>query len=306
MYGDKPDKVIANTIFVKASDYYKGLLMRYRLLKVSIYVLIGVAIISCLVLVARPVSYNRYESNEAKRDIFLCMDISGSMDSINAEITSALIEIVKELKGDRFGLVIFNSSPVQAIPLTDDYEYVISYLNKLNSAFRAENGKSPDDKYTFTELYDFQYQGTSEGVGASVMSDGLAACALDFVDLEDVDRSRIIIFSTDNLLNGDYLFTMEEATDLCKDKNIKVYTVCSGFVENEATFKKQIEKTGGKFYKVNDLNAIGGVVKEVSNLDKTIVDTNVTISKVDMPQIPYIILLISITLLLILLKRVDL
>ncbi|MFR5029176.1 MAG: hypothetical protein ACLTDF_10800 [Coprococcus sp.] len=35
---------------------------------------------------------------------------------------------VDELQGERFGIVIFNTSPVLLTPLTDDYEYVKDHL----------------------------------------------------------------------------------------------------------------------------------------------------------------------------------
>lgn len=58
----------------------------------------------------------------------LCLDVSGSMAEVDMEILDTFLELTDDFKGERIGLTIFNASPVQVFPLTDDYEFVKEHL----------------------------------------------------------------------------------------------------------------------------------------------------------------------------------
>ena len=69
------------------------------------------------------------------------------------------------------------------------------------------------------------------------------------------DRTRIIIFATDNDVAGTETVTLEEACKLCKKYNINLYAYCPSIDMNKYTSKEKIDSyknavessAGGKF-----------------------------------------------------------
>ena len=100
-------------------------------------------------IMSRP--YNRDVRVEEKytRDIFLCIDISSSVDGLNVNIISNLKDVVSNMQGERFGLVIFNTSPVLLVPLTNDYEYILDELDRVEEHIkkRMHDYWSADEEY---------------------------------------------------------------------------------------------------------------------------------------------------------------
>ena len=109
-------------------------------------------------------------------------------------------ELLPGFEGERIGLTIFNSSPVQIFPLTDDYDFIETHLTDMR------------DSFDFVESVPEHWVGTLNGPGGSLIGDGLAACALGFDRPED-DRSRSIIFATDNEINGAETVTLQQGAD---------------------------------------------------------------------------------------------
>lgn len=211
----KKGKKVANTKYVKNEQYYKNIVKKY---KTYSYLIKGVSIITIIisfVLLARPSKEDVLNNPKYNRDIILCMDVSTSVSEVNKELVDKLKDTVKNLKGERFGISIFNTSSVLIVPLTDDYDYVISTLDKLKEAL-ATYGQGYDyGKEDFLELRGYIQNGTlvgNEERGSSLIGDGLASSVYDFIDLDkDKERSRIIIFSTDNDLAGTPMVTLKDA-----------------------------------------------------------------------------------------------
>ena len=180
-----------------------------------------------ILLMARPYKKVVAQKESYNRDIILCLDISTSVDDLNLELVKNLKETVNHLKGERFGIVIFNSSAVLLSPLTEDYEYIIDVLDQLESCLEGHNlGNS---KLSDNWLYQSSYlmDGTlvgNEERGSSLIGDGLASTVYNFPNLEE-KRSRSIIFSTDNDLEGTPLVTLSQAADICKENNVTVYGI---------------------------------------------------------------------------------
>jgi hypothetical protein len=148
--------------------------------------------------------------------------------------------------------------------------------------------------------------------GSSLIGEGLASCMYSFPRLDDEDRTRIIIMSTDNAQEalGKPLVELDEASDLCKKNDIKVFGIfpnkeswsgmnTSDYESDEAELKACVEKTGGKFYKQSESLSVEDIVKDIEREEALEVE-EVTITKmVDKPEIPVIILISSVSLLLI-------
>lgn len=299
---------IANTSFVKKSEYYKKILKSYQTYRTILYVSFVVAIISSIFLVSRVQKVETSEIDEYKRDIMLCMDVSGSVDQLNIETIESLKKTVESLKGERFGISIFNTTSVLVSPLTDDYDYVTTTLDEIEKSIKANTGnktKTTDDNYYYIRNY--IYSGTLEGNetrGSSLIGDGLASCVYSFPKIEE-DRTRIIIFTTDNDLAGTPIVTLEQAAEISKDKKIPVYGIGTKQMKdnNRTAMKNAMEKTGGIFYQQSD-STVQDIVKNIEKTSKSLIQIKTQTKETDLPTIPFIIMFLSLGMIIICSKKV--
>lgn len=302
----KGGKRIANTKYVKQLSYYKDILKKYKTLVLIIEVLFVFSILFCFLLLSRPVFVDKVQKNEYNRDIFLCMDVSFSVNHLNAQIVNSLKKTVSNLKGERFGISIFNTTSVMLVPLTDDYDYVLEVLDNISDSLDAVSTYDFSSYYT----YDYIIAGTIEGneyYGASLIGDGLVSCINSFSDLdEDPDRTRIVIFSTDNDLAGKPVFTLEEASEYSKKRNVIVYGIATSNISsaNRLTFKNAVENTGGNLYEESSFDTVDSIVKNIERSSKNLTIGEPETVRTDVPEIPFIILLFCVLTLFILTKRV--
>lgn len=292
----KEGQRVANTGFIEETPYYKKLLKEYKLFcRIAMGSLL-VAIGLCVVMLSRPAKVDVVNPEIHNRDIFLCMDISNSMDELNLEMCDELKEVVKELDGERFGITIFNGQSVLLVPLTNDYDYVLDTLDKLKASFEYSldlyKGTADYDDY---DLYRYKYEGTLSDLGSSLIGDGLASCLFAFPDLkENTDRSRLIIFTTDNELSGTPLVTVDEAAMLCKKNDVKVFAITPGNVDDEDAFCDVMESTGGGFYKATSQSVFDELIEDIQKTETSVIkDLKIVIS--DQPQIIFMALVIFIS-----------
>lgn len=301
---------IANTSFIRKNEYFQQLLKKYNLLKKIILTSAIISIFISIILLSRPNKIETRNQKEYNRDIFLCMDISSSVDELNMELIENLKETITSLKNERFGISIFNTSSVTLVPLTDDYEYVIKTLDEIKNSIKVNNpilyDNTPlDENYLYSKSY--IRSGTLEGSetrGSSLIGDGLASCIFNFSNLEE-DRTRIIIFSTDNDLAGTPIVTLNKASQISKDKNIKVFGVGTTIMKNtdRTNFKKVVELTGGKFYDQNK-SSVKNIISDIEKTSKSLLEKNTNTTKTDTPELFFIILVLTSTIFIILSKQV--
>lgn len=300
---------IANTQYLKSTNYYKKKIKEYNLIKKIVYILFSCCIIAATILITRLAKVDTNDINQYNRDIFLCMDVSSSVDELNIELVESLKNTVNKLHGERFGISIFNTSSVILVPLTDDYEYISNVLDEIKKSIKANNtfeyGKYNGNDYFYVRNY--IYSGTLEGNetrGSSLIGDGLASCVYSFSNLND-ERTRIIIFSTDNDLAGTPLVTLEKAAKISKSKGIKVFGIGTKTIKNEnrIEFKNAVENTHGKFYEHSN-STVNSIVKDIEATSKSLLENQIEIRKTDIPQIPFIIMIISFTGIFIISKKV--
>lgn len=205
------------------------------------------------VLAARPMASETIRPENTNRDIMLCLDVSGSMTEVDVEILDVFIELLEGFDGERIGLTIFNSSAVQVFPLTDDYAFVKEAVTSLRDSFDEWDGL-PE-----------HYVGTLNGNGASLIGDGLAACSLRFDNVEQ-ERSRSIIFASDNEVNGASIVTVPEAAAYAKSKNIRVFAINPIADDSTAPTKElrtAAESTDGKMYDLRGKTTVSDIITEV-------------------------------------------
>ena len=78
------------------------------------------------------------------------------------------------------------------------------------------------------------------------MGDGLASCVQHF-DRPDQARARTLVLATDNLVSGDPLYTLSQATDLAVERGVMVFGVMPRGVQFHATteLRAQTARTQG-------------------------------------------------------------
>lgn len=296
-------KRVASVLYSRDEKYYKRKLYTYRYGIVGVLILCAMTVGMSFLLMARPYTKERVQDEKYCRDIMLCIDISTSVDYLNENLLEKLKNTVDELQGERFGIVLFNTSPVLLTPLTDDYEYVKDQLDLIAKCLKSRN--SLDLGRAFSTSGDWLYydayitSGTlvgNEERGSSLIGDGLAAAAVDFSDREsDSKRTKVVIFSTDNDIQGTPIATLDEAADICKDNNVTVFGIGTKEMtdENRDAMKAAVEKTGGQFYLEEASGSFSEIVSSIENMSKSLV--KVKTMDVETPELefPFVVMLIT-------------
>lgn len=295
---------IANTHYIKDSNYYKEKMKKYNTIKKITLSLFFISFITSSILLSRLIKVQTVKTNQRNRDIYLCMDVSSSVDELNLELVETLKNTVKELQGERFGISIFNTSSVTLVPLTDDYNYVIDTLNQIKKSLDSSSNYSSKD---YLYLRNYIYSGTLEGNkerGSSLIGDGYASCVYNF-SKKDKNRTKIIILSTDNDLAGKPLVTLDEASQISKNNNVITFGIGTRLMKSndKSEFKNAVLKTGGKFYE-HSYNNVHSIVSDIESTSKSLLNNKTEVKKVDIPQIPFVILLFSVLGILIIEKKV--
>lgn len=202
--------------------------------------------------------------------IFLVMDVSGSMLAEDFQPSNrinvarrVLSDFVSMRKTDRIGLITFAGLPFLRCPLTTDYRTLLRLINDIKAVRKQE------------------YDGTAIG----------DALVLAKKRIENaIEKSKIIVLVTDGE-NNKGQFEPLLAAKMLKEKNIKVYTVGIGtkglvpypvidqngfktyrFVQigfNEDVLQKIASETKGKYYSVQDKEALQKVFMEIDALEKS-------------------------------------
>lgn len=292
-------KKVADMVYIKNEQYY---IKRRLMYKTGLYLAVGLcmtAVAAGFVMMSRPYMTERVQDEKYSRDIMLCIDISTSVDALNESLMEKLKDMVDELSNERFGIVIFNTTPVYILPLTDDYEYVKEELDLIKECLESRNDIWNYFSYDDDWLYYYEYitAGTvvgNEFRGSSLIGDGLASTVYDFSD-RDEDRTRIIIFSTDNDVEGTPIVSLGEAADICVDNNVTVYGIGTKEMtsENEADIKNAVEKTGGMFYLEESSGSMDEIVESIQKQSTSLVKTSHEVRENAKPELPFILLLIA-------------
>lgn len=300
-------KKVANTNFIEETPLFRKLMREYKFLSLLSLIFLWLGILFSIIMLSRPAKVERIEPELHNRDIFICMDISDSMDELNLQICGELKELVNDLDGERFGITIFNARSVLLVPLTSDYEYVLDTLDQLEEAFEYSIGKDENnislDDY---DLYQYKYEGTLSPYGSSYIGDGLASALYNFPDLQENDeRSRLIIFTTDNELNGIPIVSVEDAATLCAQNDVKVFAVTPENIIDRDSFQKAMNSTGGGFYEVTSNNTFNKLMDDIK-LTETSVMQDIKIIITDQPELLFVCLFVCISMYFIFSRKVRL
>ena len=281
----KKGKKVANTEYIEQTSYYRWKFIEFRVCKVLLVVTLVIGLSGLMGLLARPSRVYKHTTEIHNRDIMLCLDTSGSMFEVDLQVCEKLKEFVKNLKGERFGITIFNCQTATLVPLTTDYDYILQSLDDVVEACKVAMGL--DTGYLNSEAlakYQYMIDGTltdAYGSGSSLIGDGLASTIFQFPDLDtDKDRTRVIILSTDNELYGDPFATLGEASDLCRAYDIKVFGAAPEYVADYDDYKNACEKTGGALYTMTSPTMVDDLVAALKKTDTSVLyKTDVTVTE---------------------------
>ncbi|WP_417503198.1 VWA domain-containing protein [Microbacterium sp.] len=238
---------------------FRRALARRALALSGILALGAVTAIVAGVVAARPMSAQTIQPVNTSRDIMLCLDVSGSMSEVDVEVLTVFEELLDDFEGERIGLTIFNSSPVQIFPLTDDYDFIREHLESMTRSF------------DYVDQIPEHWVGTLNGDGASLIGDGLAACTMGF-DRPGDDRSRSVIFATDNEVNGASIVTLDEAAAYAASKEVRVFAlnpVQGKDADVSAELSAAAEATGGAAFGLRDTTTVSDIVEQVQAQEAT-------------------------------------
>ncbi|WP_203136874.1 VWA domain-containing protein [Microbacterium sp. JZ31] len=231
---------------------------------------------------ARPMAAQTIQPVDTSRDIMLCLDVSGSMSEVDVEVLEVFEELLEGFEGERIGLTIFNSSPVQIFPLTDDYAFVRGHLQSLRAAFDDVASDVPE-----------HWVGTLNGTGSSLIGDGLAACAMRF-DHQDEERSRSIILATDNESQGAGIVTVEQAAVYARDAGVRVFALNPVEGKDEditAELRQAADTTGGEAYALRGDTTVADIIDRVQEQEATALQGEARIVWRDAPDAWIVVLL---------------
>ncbi|NIA12903.1 MAG: VWA domain-containing protein [Nitrospiraceae bacterium] len=236
-----------------------------------------------VIALARPITGYQLRKERANViDIMLCVDLSGSMRSMDFEYGGKrrdrlfvakqavrdFIDNRKERSGDRYGLdrvglILYGTFAWTACPLTLDYGVLERELDRANIA-----DQSPEKQST--------------AIGSAI---GLAVSRLR----KSEAASKVIILLTDGRNNAGELDPITAAR-LAKDFDIRVYTIGAGSVEgglmptsglwgtrltrtaegiDEEALKRIAETTGGQYYRAVDTESLQEAYAEINELEVT-------------------------------------
>ncbi|MDQ0664053.1 Mg-chelatase subunit ChlD [Arthrobacter ulcerisalmonis] len=256
---------------------YQAAVRRHRRRLVLAGTACAVLLASTAVAAARPVDVSTIRPEQHNRDIMLCLDASGSMSSADAAVVDVFAGLARKFDGERIGLTIFDSSAVQVFPLTDDYAYAQEQLQLAKDAFDGKPGSSG-----FLD-------GTWSGRGSSLIGDGLASCLNSFPNQAGkatgressetgkgsaAQRSRSVVLATDNFLSGEPIMTLDQAARLATERSVHVHALNPGDLDYGsgpdqpgAQLRAAAESTGGKYYALDNPDAVAGIVTAVERTE---------------------------------------
>lgn len=269
---------------------------RRRAIGLGVIVALGVvAALASSVVAARPMASQTIVPENTSRDIMLCLDVSGSMIDADKEVLDIYLELLDGFEGERIGLTIFNASPVQVFPLTDDYEFVREHLTAMR------------DSFDYDAITPEHWVGTLDGPGSSLIGDGLAACALRF-DHSDEERSRSIILATDNEPFGPEILTTQDAASYAASNGIRVYAVNP--IQDDGAMAQELvqaaRSTGGEAYALRGATTVADIIDEVQQQQATALRGEIQVVWTDEPTIWIVILLVFVLISVTVLWRVRL
>ncbi len=265
---------VAHATRLRSLPRFRALVVRRIVVAAAASLAILIACAGAILLAARPQETQTRAQDERTRDIMLCLDVSGSMLEVDAEVVAEFREIVEGLEGERIGLTIWNGSAITVFPLTDDYEFVLDELDEAQKALETED-------YEFTIGTSVNYNSLSQ------IGDGLVSCVQRF-DRQDQDRGRAIVLASDNEPVGKGLYTIQEASAYALEHDVAVHGIAAPHTADRSWAAREFEDavlaTGGTYAALEDESSAGAVVESINTLEAAKIEKPPLVQTLDRPR----------------------
>ena len=277
------------------------LLRQWRILSRTAAALMAVALLLTFALIARPMSVDQGEERAGKRDIVLCLDVSGSTLPYDREVINTYRDLVSHFQGERIGMSIFNSTSRTVFPLTDDYELVSHQLDLASKALSGVQSQDDIDKMSeedYQRISDWLEGTQNRKDTTSLIGDGVISCAAmlpgftygsaNTTGSTERTRAASIVLATDNVVSGKPVYTLKQALDLTSQAHITVDGLFSGPVESEkddttTNMRELIEAHHGTFLTQSGGTSVNELVRDINTRRTKESETASKASMVDDP-----------------------
>ena len=292
---------VANSGFVRTLPKYRQLQNLSRLALLGVVMLLLGLTLSTAVVAASPVDRRVDNQSVQSRDMIMCLDASGSMLPYDMQIIETFDSIVSGFAGERVSLQLWSGRSWIVFPLTDDYDMVHEVFAEIIDTIDSGNFNMPDSFWVMTPEVERLFRHINDpkiwdidpndpdpdtsDIVSSQSGDGLASCVYGF-DHTDKERSRTVLFATDNMIQGTPLYTLQEATDLAIEYGVTVtglYPDLSLSFGEAEEMQEQVERTGGQMYTLGDPSLTDSVVQEIED-EKTAELSTGEVVETDRPE----------------------
>jgi hypothetical protein len=276
---------VAHAARLQSLPRYRTLVRRQVALGACLTLAALVACTGAVVLAGRLQQRQTMTQEDRTRDIVLCLDASGSMAEVDADVLREFRAIISGLRGERIGLTIWSGAAITVFPLTDDYTYVLEQLNAAEKAFASGDVYS-DEYAVFTAgtVLDWDIQ--------SQMGDGLASCVQRF-DRNDEDRSRAIVLASDNEPIGKGIFSVPDAAAYAREKKVVVHGIAAPATAERPDaaeqFRSAVTSTGGTFSVLGADGSTKAVIDAIARLDAKPIKRPPLVQVLDRPHVGTVI-----------------
>jgi len=275
-------------IFYSSREFFKKKESTKVILVKSIYGIKLMALLFFIIAMARPQRVDSYKVEKiAGLNIMITLDISGSMKGLDFHPKNRLeaakeviTNFIKKRTNDKLGLVVFAGTAYTKSPLTINYDFLRRYVLETSTEDLKEEG------------------GTAIGVALATAVNRLVGVISNNKSKNKSSLSRnnkksargIIILLTDGINNTGEI-DPNDAADMAKDFNIKVYTIGIGktgkvpyvavdqfgnkrqiMVDSEIDedlLKKIAKKTGGLYFNATKKKSLVKIFEDINKWEKT-------------------------------------
>jgi len=232
-----------------------------------------------IVALARPQwGTERTEVQTEGINIVLALDLSESMAALDFKKEGQVVNRLEAVKGvvenfvagrtgDRIGMVVFGTHAYTQLPLTRDYNTIVSMLDRLKIGAAGKR---------------------------TAIGDAIGISIKRLADIES--KSNIIILLTDGQSNAGELSPVT-AGEIAREKDVKIYAIGVGsrgkapFLVNDPIFGQRYvyqrvsideetlqtiaEKTGGLYFRAENLEGLQEIYDTIDKLEKTEVKVDI-------------------------------
>lgn len=276
---------VAHAARLRTLPRYQALVRRRVVLGACLSIAALTTCAGAIVLSGRVQERQTMEQNDRTRDIMLCLDASGSMAEVDAQVLREFRTIVDGLQGERVGLTIWSGVAITVFPLTDDYDFVVEQLTQAESAF-GTGGIYSDEYavYTAGTVVDWAVQ--------SQLGDGLASCVQRF-DRRDEERSRAIVLASDNEPIGEGIYDLAGAAEFAAQEDVVVHGIAAPATAERPSalrlFEDAVQGTGGTFALLGADGSAAAVVEAIGRLEAREIDRPPLVQVLDRPTLGTVI-----------------